>query len=201
MSGPVLQPRRYNAHGLHAYRRFGLFPLRSPLLGESRLLSLPRGNEMFQFPPLAPARLCIQRTVTGRTPAGLPHSDISGSKRVCRSPELIAAYHVLHRLLVPRHPPCALGSLTEPFGARSALTHLFRMWLSKIRRGLASARPERARAPLGQRPGETPAARFRRNPRVRGLEGTGMPPTLFRLVEITGIEPVTSGLQSRRSPN
>jgi hypothetical protein len=27
---------------------------------------------------------------------------------VCSSPRLIAAYHVLHRLLEPRHPPCAL---------------------------------------------------------------------------------------------
>ena len=35
--------------------RFGLFPVRSPLLGESRLLSFPPGNEMFQFPGLASA--------------------------------------------------------------------------------------------------------------------------------------------------
>lgn len=40
--------------------------------------------------------------------AGLPHSEISGSIRVCRSPELIAAYHVLPRLQEPRHPPYAL---------------------------------------------------------------------------------------------
>ena len=44
---------------------------------------------------------------------GLPHSEISGSRVVCTSPELIAAYHVLHRLLVPRHPPFALSSLTK----------------------------------------------------------------------------------------
>jgi hypothetical protein len=46
------------------------------------------------------------------TPAGFPHSDIPGSTPVCGSPRLFAAYHVLHRLLVPRHPPCALSSLT-----------------------------------------------------------------------------------------
>ena len=46
------------------------------------------------------------------TPAGFPHSEIPGSKLVCSSPRLIAAYRVLHRLLVPRHPPCALSSLT-----------------------------------------------------------------------------------------
>ncbi len=39
---------------------------------------------------------------------GFPHSDISGSLGICPSPKLFAAYHVLHRLLVPRHPPCAL---------------------------------------------------------------------------------------------
>ena len=40
--------------------------------------------------------------------AGFPHSEISGSKDICSSPKLIAAYHVFLRLLVPRHPPCAL---------------------------------------------------------------------------------------------
>ena len=48
------------------------------------------------------------KSVTGLQPAGLPHSDISGSIPVCRSPELIAAYHVLLRLRKPRHPPFAL---------------------------------------------------------------------------------------------
>ena len=37
-----------------------------------------------------------------------PHSDISGSLLICSSPKLFAAYHVFRRLLVPRHPPCAL---------------------------------------------------------------------------------------------
>ena len=36
---------------------FGLFPVRSPLLGESRLISFPPGTEMFQFPGLAPFRV------------------------------------------------------------------------------------------------------------------------------------------------
>ena len=46
---------------------------------------------------------------------GLPHSEIFGSKPVCGSPELIAAYHVLHRRPAPRHPPYALSSLTTTF--------------------------------------------------------------------------------------
>ena len=45
--------------------------------------------------------------------SGFPHSEISGSKDICSSPKLIAAYHVFHRLLVPRHPPCALFCLTS----------------------------------------------------------------------------------------
>lgn len=48
--------------------------------------------------------------MTGLQPAGLPHSDIPGSKPVCGSPGLFAAYHVLPRLLKPRHPPFALLS-------------------------------------------------------------------------------------------
>ena len=43
---------------------------------------------------------------------GFPHSEICGSVDICSSPQLIAAYHVFHRLLVPGHPPCALIRLT-----------------------------------------------------------------------------------------
>ena len=47
--------------------------------------------------------------ITGLQPAELPHSEMSGSKVVCTYPNLIAAYHVLLRLLEPRHPPFALS--------------------------------------------------------------------------------------------
>ena len=57
--------------------------------------------------------LWIHHTTTEVCSAGFPHSEISGSKDICSSPKLIAAYHVFHRLLVPRHPPCALYSLTN----------------------------------------------------------------------------------------
>ena len=43
---------------------------------------------------------------------GFPHSEISGSKRTYRSPKHIGVSPVLHRLLVPRHSPCALHNLT-----------------------------------------------------------------------------------------
>ena len=52
----------------------------------------------------------------GRIPAlqagGLSHSEIRESRDICSFPRLIAAYHVLHRLREPRHPPCALSYLS-----------------------------------------------------------------------------------------
>jgi hypothetical protein len=59
----ALQPRIRNGCPL-TRMRFGLIPFRSPLLGESRLISFPPGTEMFQFPGLPPTRLYIQRVVT-----------------------------------------------------------------------------------------------------------------------------------------
>ena len=89
---------------------------------------------MFQFPGFAFVTLCIQAQIpsldnrkseTGcpqitSKPCGLevpvieggfPHSEICGSKVVRTSPQLIAAYHVLHRLSAPRHPPNTLKAL------------------------------------------------------------------------------------------
>ena len=65
--GPTtpMQHRR-QAVPLH---RFRLFPFRSPLLGESRLFSFPRGTEMFQFPRFPPPALCVQAGVTGHDPS------------------------------------------------------------------------------------------------------------------------------------
>ena len=51
-------------------------------------------------------RVCFPCRMTLR--AGFPHSEICGSKVIRTSPQLIAAYYVLHRLSTPRHPPNAL---------------------------------------------------------------------------------------------
>ena len=67
---------------------------------------------MVHFPGFARTDLCIQPAVTWFYQIGFPHSEIPGSKPACGSPGLIAACHVLHRLLAPRHPPYALSSLT-----------------------------------------------------------------------------------------
>jgi hypothetical protein len=101
----------------------GLVRVRSPLLAESLLMSFPPGTEMFQFPGFASLAGYSLRS-------GLPHSEIHGSKPVRGSPWLIAAYHVLHRLSAPRHPPNALKSLDHshyrcpsalPLGSQTAI--------------------------------------------------------------------------------
>ncbi len=74
-------PYRYPAkafdppHTTHtdlAYVGFRLFPFRSPLLGESRLLSFPAGTEMFHFPAWASLSLCIQKRIGGIHRLGFP---------------------------------------------------------------------------------------------------------------------------------
>ncbi len=92
---------------------FGLIPVRSPLLGESRLISTPRGTKMFQFPRFPPTSYGFRCGCRGITPCALPHSGIHGSQPADGSPWLIAAYHALHRLLAPRHPPYALWCATH----------------------------------------------------------------------------------------
>ena len=51
---------------------FGLFPFRSPLLGESRLISVPAGTEMFHFPAWASLHLWIQWRIGGIHRLGCP---------------------------------------------------------------------------------------------------------------------------------
>ena len=69
-------------------------------------MSFPPATEMFQFAGFASASYVFRCRYPLR--GGLPHSDIRGSKPIGGSPQLFAAYHVLHRLLAPRHPPNAL---------------------------------------------------------------------------------------------
>jgi hypothetical protein len=94
---------------------FRLIRVRSPLLAESLLFSLPPGTEMVHFPGFASPPYFIQTEIHEFCSCGFPHSEICGSKDDCSSPQLFAACHVLHRLEVPRHPPCALSSLTIKF--------------------------------------------------------------------------------------
>ena len=91
---------------------FGLFPFRSPLLRKSIFLSLPPVTKMFQFTGLHLHSYVFTMQYLRITIGEFPHSDISGSKHTYCSPKHFVVCHVLHKLLVPRHPPCALTNLT-----------------------------------------------------------------------------------------
>ena len=95
----VPQPRRCKHH------RFGLARFRSPLLSGSRLLSLPPGTEMFQFPGFARALRPVTRVAPRRVaPFGDP-----GITACLQLPQ---AYRSLPR---PSSPPCAKASTVRPY--------------------------------------------------------------------------------------
>jgi hypothetical protein len=66
--------------------RFGLIPFRSPLLRESRLIPLPHGTEMFQFPRFPSHPYAFKVRYHPMTGGGLPHSGSDGSSLACSSP-------------------------------------------------------------------------------------------------------------------
>ena len=89
--------------------RFSLIRVRSPLLTESQLFSLPAGTEMFHFP--ASTSTTAMNSLKGDRPSrrpGFPIRTSSDQRLVGNSPRHNAASHVLHRPSMPRHPPCAL---------------------------------------------------------------------------------------------
>ena len=98
--------------GVHALR-FGLFRFRSPLLPESHVVFSSSGYLDVSVHRVPLLTLWIGVRITEDCSVRFPHSEISGSMDICSSPKLFAAYHVFHRLLVPRHPPYALISITN----------------------------------------------------------------------------------------
>ena len=88
--------------------RFGLFRVRSPLLTESLLFSLPRGTEMVHFPRFAPSGLCIQPAVTGHDSSGVAPFGYLRIKACLPLPE---AYRSLLR---PSSPLSAKASTVNP---------------------------------------------------------------------------------------
>ena len=97
---PVLQPRSRPKRP----HRFGLLRVRSPLLAQSLLLSLPAGTKMFQFPAFAPTyRRCGDRS---------PRVSPFGHRRVTGHLPLAGAFRSLSR---PSSPPRATGIPRAPF--------------------------------------------------------------------------------------
>ena len=95
-----------------AWHWFGLgcSPFARRYWGNLSLISFPAGTEMFQFPAFTSLSRCQVLPWSGFPIRKSPDRSLIGG-----SPRLIAAIHVLHRLLSPRHPPHALNSLTNNF--------------------------------------------------------------------------------------
>ena len=111
-AGPATPPGRPGG--------LGVVRVRSPLLAESLLSSLPPATEMFHF---AGSRARRPMDSGGGAPlagGGLPHSDTPGSGAACASPGIFAACRVLRRLPPPRHPPRARAAWAPKSGARPA---------------------------------------------------------------------------------
>ena len=87
---------------------FGLIRVRSPLLTESLLLSLPQGTEMVHFPWLASPRLCVHLGMTEHDPRRVPPF---GHPRIKACLQLPEAYRSLPR---PSSPLCAKASTVHP---------------------------------------------------------------------------------------
>ena len=99
---PALQPRPAEA------ARFGLLRVRSPLLAESRLISLPAGTQMVHSPAYGfPQPMC---SAAGRTPSGVPVTRF-GRPRITATLQLPAAYRSLPR---PSSPGGSKASSTDP---------------------------------------------------------------------------------------
>ena len=93
---------------------FGLasFPFARRYLGNRVCFLFLRVLRCFSSPRFLLFTYVFSKGYMRITTCEFPHSEISGSMDMCSSPELFAACHVLLRLPVPRHSPCALFHLT-----------------------------------------------------------------------------------------
>ena len=118
--GTVPQPRSRNACRLSRVTGLAYVRFRSPLLAESRLLSLPVGNEMFHFPTFPPRTVCVRVRVTGHDP--------------CR--------------VSPFGHPRITAWLTAPRGLSQPPTSFFGSWCQGIHRAPLLTWPQRCSRPL-----------------------------------------------------
>ena len=89
-----------------------LFPVRSPLLTRISVDFFSSGYLDVSVPQVRFYNLCIQLQMTVSLQPGSPIRTSSDQCLFASSPKLFAGFHVLHRLLLPRHPPFALIYLT-----------------------------------------------------------------------------------------
>ena len=91
---------------------FGYVPFRSPLLRKSHLLLFLQVLRCFSSLVCLPYPMYSDK-IPYHYVWWVSHSEIFGSKLTYSSPKHIGVSPVLHRLLVSRHPPCALSNLTK----------------------------------------------------------------------------------------
>jgi hypothetical protein len=130
---------------------------------------------MFQFPSLASGTYVFSDGSRGFAAGGFPIRKSPGQSLLGGSPELIAACHVLHRLLTPGHPPCALVRLTT--------TQRMKEFRTAHSESVVKEQEHDATRPITKN--------------LRPI----LRPSRGRMVEVNGIEPMASWLQTRRSPN
>ena len=97
-------------------QRFGLFPVRSPLLGESLLFSLPPGTKMFQFPGFASLHISRDSHPSGGWVVPFGNLGVTGHLHLAR------AYRSLSR---PSSPPRAKASTGRPNLLLPMIAHTF----------------------------------------------------------------------------
>ena len=116
----------------------------------------------------------------------MPHSEIPGFKVVCTYPRLIAAYHVLHRLHVPRHPPYALSNFIKVLSSYNEATYVISKLSNSKKKNCGASR---------DRTDDLLVAN-------QALSQLSYSPSLkrgFPQVGLRGLEPRTSSLSGMRS--
>ena len=105
------RPRMCNAFELSHTCGLGSFPFARRYLGNHCCFLFLRLLRCFSSPrsPLKP--MYSATDVSSLHETGFPIQKSPDQSLFSSSPKLIAAYHVFHRLLTPRHPPFALNSL------------------------------------------------------------------------------------------
>lgn len=111
-TGQAPRPQRHNACGLSRDVGLSCSLFARRYWGNRGCFLFLRVLRCFSSPRSPPAPMDSEQDLPGFSREGLPHSGILGLASVCDYPRLIAAYHALHRLLVPRHPPYTLSILT-----------------------------------------------------------------------------------------
>ncbi len=151
-SPEALQPRRDNGCRLSRRSGLGWSPFARHYSGSRGFFPFLWVLRCFSSPACRTRPMGSGARTTALPVVGCPIRRSRDRRSVSTSPGLIAAAHVLHRLLAPRHPPCALRLLI----VKNTLASCY---------GVFKVRAERVRRDAGRRPVSQNSAARRRPPR------------------------------------